>query len=195
MNLAKLSLLSVLLVELASSPAFGEDIPADEHPTYQNGTLTIPRIDTTDQIGKFQDVKLSVTEQGDWRLVDVKIPLGGPYVDTVQTVVTETFPFQVFLKVNGFFPTGCSSLGQISQRMKDKRFEVVMSAQNDTKPGYVCTANAPKFEKIIPLPVYDLSAGTYEYSLGGVFAINVDKEGSSPKTFIGTFNIPRDNKL
>jgi hypothetical protein len=196
MNLAKLSLLPILLVKLAVSPAFGKDFPENEHPTYQNGTLTIPRIDTADQIGKFQDVKLSLTEQGDWRLVDVKIPLGGPYVDTVQTVVTETFPFQVFLKVNGFFTDGCTFLGRIAQRVKDKRFEVVMSAQSDAKPPeYSCTANVPKFEKIISLPVYDLSAGTYEYSLGGVFAINVDKEGSSPKTFTGTFNIPRDNKL
>ncbi|MDD2816558.1 MAG: hypothetical protein PHP00_12635 [Thiotrichaceae bacterium] len=196
MNLAKLALLPALFIPLAFNPVFGEDIPADEYPTYQNGTLTIPRIDTADQSGKFQDVKLSLTEQGDWRLVDVKIPLGGPYVDTVQTVVTDTFPFQVFLKVNGFFTDGCTYLGRIAQRMKAKRFEVVMYAQNDNKPPeYSCTANAPQFEKIIPLPVYGLNAGTYEYSLGGVFVINVDKEGSSPKTFTGTFNIPRDNKL
>lgn len=202
MNLAKLSLLSTLLVELAFNPVFGEDFPVDEHPTYQNGILTIPFIDTADQIGKFQDVKLSLTEQGDWRLVDVKIPYEGVHVDplgtvvdTVQTVVTDTFPFQVFLKVNGFFTDGCTTMGRIAQRMKDKRFEVVMYAQDNSKPGYVCTANVPQFEKIIPLPVYGLSAGTYEYSLGGVLVFNIDKERSSPKTYTGTFNIPRDNKL
>jgi hypothetical protein len=194
MNLAKLSSLSMLLVELALNPAFGEDFPADEYPTYQNGILTIPRIDTTDQSGKFQDVKLSLTEQGDWRLVDVKIPYQDVHVDTIQTVVTETFPFQVFLKVNGSLGD-CTTMGRIAQRMKTKRFEIVMYAQNDIKPGEMCVGQVTKFEKIIPLPVYGLSSGTYEYSLGGVFTFNVDKQKFSPKTFTGTFNIPRDNKL
>ena len=195
MNLASLFVLPTLLVSLAFNPAVGGDFPADEHPTYQNGILTIPRVDTLDQLGKFQDVKLLLTEQGDWRLIDVKIPLAGPYVDTVQTVVTETFPFQVFLKVNGLFADGCTTMGRISQRVKANRFEIIMYDQRDAKPEDTCTQVVTRFEKIIPLPVYGLSAGTYEYSLSGVLSFNVDREGSSPKTFTGTFNIARDNKF
>lgn len=195
MNLSSLFVLPTLLISLIFNPVFGEDFPADEHPIYQGGILTIPRVDTLDQIGKFQDAKLLLTEQGDWRLVDVKIPLAGPYVETAQTVVTETFPFQVFLKVNGLFGDGCTTMGQITQRLKASRFEVVMYAQRNAKPEDICTAQVTMFEKIIPLPVYGLSAGTYEYSLSGVLSFNVGGEGASPKTFTGTFNIARDNKF
>jgi len=195
MNLTSLFVLPTLLISLAFNPVFGEDFPADEHPIYQGGILTIPRVDTSDQIGKFQDVKLLLTEQGDWRLIDVKIPLAGPHVETVETVVTETFPFQVFLKVKGFFPTGCTTMGRIAQRVKVNRFEIVMYDQRDAKPEDTCTQVVTRFEKIIPLPVYGLSAGTYEYSLSGVLSFNVDREGASPKTFAGTFNIVRDNKF
>lgn len=197
MNLISLFVvLPTLLTLLVFNPVFGEDFPADEHPIYQGGILTIPRVDTSDQIGKFQDVKLLLTEQGDWRLIDVKIPLAGPYVETVETVVTETFPLQVFLKVKGLFADGCTTMGRIAQRMKANRFEVVMYAQNDAKqPEETCTTQVTFFEKIIPLSVYGLSAGMYEYSLSGVLSFNVDREGASPKTFTGTFNIVRDNKF
>jgi len=192
MNLASLFVLPTLLISLVFNPVFGEDFPVDEHPIYQGGILTIPRVDTSDQVGKFQDVKLLLTEQGDWRLIDVKIPLAGLYVETVQTVVTETFPFQVFLKVNGSFSNGCITMGQIAQRMKANRFEIVMYDQNNAKqPEETCTAALVPFEKIIPLSVYGLSAGTYEYSLSGVRSL----DAIGTKTFTGTFNIPRDNKF
>lgn len=191
MNLASLFVLPTLLISLAFNPVFGEDFPADEHPIYQGGILTIPRIDTSDQVGKFQDVKLLLTEQGDWRLIDVKIPLAGLYVETVQTVITETFPFQVFLKVNGSFASGCTTMGRIAQRMKANRFEIVMYDQYNAKPQETCIAALVPFEKIIPLSVYGLSAGTYEYNLNGV--LSLDAVGT--KTFTGTFNIARDNKF
>ncbi len=46
------------------------------------------------------------------------------------------------------------------------------------------------FEKIIPLSVYGLSSGTYQYSLNGVVVVASDNVALT-----GTFVLTRDNKL
>jgi hypothetical protein len=200
MNSAKIFFFLATLISLAVSPVFGESSPVGEYPSYQNGILTIPRVDTSEQAGTFQDVKIQLTEQGDWRLTDFKAagtpPLTAkPYVDTVEIIVTETFPVQVFLKVRGRFPDLCIVLGKTFQRLKDNRFEVVMYAEDDLKPGQICVLAVRLFEKIIPLPVYGLSAGTYGYSLSGVLGFEATPEGVIPKTFTDTFGLAKDNKF
>lgn len=200
MKSAKIFFLAGMLISLAVSPVFGESLPESEYPSYQNGILTIPRVDTSEQAGTFQDVKIQLTEQGDWRLTDFKAagtpPLAAkPYVDTVKIIVTETFPVQVFLKVRGMFPELCTVLGKTSQRLKDNRFEVVMYAENYLKPGQMCVWQVVIFEKIIPLLVYGLSAGTYEYSLSGVLSFDTGGRPPYPNTFTGTFELARDNKF
>ncbi len=202
MKSAKIFFLSVMLISLAAvGTVFGDDLAGD-YPSYQDGILTIPRVDTSGQAGTFQDVKIQLTEQGDWRLTDFKAVgrvvgtsvLIRPIADTVETIVTDTFPVQVFLKVKGVFTNGCTEMGKIPQRLKDNRFEVVMYAERHN-PEDTCTANVVDFEKIIPLSVYGLSAGTYEYSLSGVRIFGTAGEGTLPKTFTGTFSLAKDNKF
>ena len=48
---------------------------------------------------------------------------------------------------------------------------------------------------MIPLSVYGLSAGTYEYSLSGVSIFGSAGEGVLPKTFTGKFELAKDNKF
>lgn len=199
MKSAKIFFLSVMLISLAAATTvFGED-PAGTYPTYQDGILTIPRIDTSEQLGIVQDAKLRLTEQGDWRLTEFKAAgtsvLTRPTVETVETIVTDTFPVQVFLKVSGLFTNGCTVMGKIPQRLKDNRFEVIMYAERHNPEDTTCAAIVVYFEEIIPLSVYGLSAGTYEYNLSGISVFGTSGEGVIPKTFTGTFELAKDNKF
>ncbi len=91
-------------------------------------------------------------------------------------------PVQVFLNIDGDLFLRCSDLGQISQKLIDNRFEVLIhDGPSNIGPGDGCGDATKPFEKIIPLSVYGLSAGTYEYSVNG---------GN-----IGTFTLTVDNKL
>ncbi|MBF0375871.1 MAG: hypothetical protein HQK72_00125 [Desulfamplus sp.] len=202
MKSAKILYLLGMLIVLAVSPVSGESLPAGEYPGYQTviqtgiqtGILTIPCVDTPEQPCMFQDAKFQLTEKGGWSLTDYKVsgqsPFTSPFAYNVEIIVTETFPVQVFLKVKVFFPYKGPKIGRIPQRLKDNRFEVVMYA--------VGTAGLPLveyFEEIIPLSVYGLSAGTYEYSLSGLRVFAKPDIGSYLKTFTGTFVLTRDNKF
>jgi hypothetical protein len=174
-----------------------EEIPIG-NPTYQDGIITIPIIDTPEQTGTFQDVTLQLTEQGECYVQDFKaigsFPLTRPYVETVELIVTESFPIQVFLKVNGLLSDGCMAMGKISQRLTKNQFEVIMFAENTVDLStHACTMDVTYFEKTIPLPVYGLSTGTYEYSLGNVLTLST--RPASEKTFTGTFELTQDNIL
>jgi hypothetical protein len=157
------------------------------YPIYRDGTLIIPRVDTDAQAGNFQDTTFqfdSVTNT--WRLLDYKetalVPGQRLVPDAVEVLVTDSSPIQVFLKVSGSSGpvSPCSEFGQINQRLDTNRFEItihVVTGLND----FVCAAMAVPYEKIIPLEVYGLPAGTYEYSVNGEHT--------------GTFSLTRDNTL
>ncbi|MCE7914234.1 MAG: hypothetical protein DYH15_05990 [Nitrosomonas sp. PRO4] len=152
--------------------AFSQNAPVTGYPTYRDGILTIPRVDTDAQVGNFQDAIFQFDNiTNTWRLLDYMettiAPGRGLVPDTVELIVTSTLPIQVFLKINGFTaPSPCSEFGQINQRLKTNKFEVTMHVV----PGpndITCATIVVPYEKIIPLAVYGLPAGTYEYSLNG----------------------------
>ncbi len=154
-------------------------------PSYQDGILTIPRVDTPEQAGNFQDAMFQFDDQaGVWRLLDYKVKkINVPLENTnVELIITDSFPVQVFLKVSGEFSSDCGYFFINNKRLKDGRFEVIMhiSSVQSTNQLSCFTAVTP-FEEIIPLSVYGLNAGTYEYSING---------GD-----IGTFTLTEDNKL
>ncbi len=163
---------------------------ANDFPTYQDGELVIPRVDTPNQAGNFQDAMFQFDSQtGTWKLLgfrDMTITpgQGGLFIDQVEIIVTNDVPVQVFLKVTGQ-DGSCGGLGQVNQRLKNNHFEVAMSIA-PFPVDHACTAEVRQFEKIVPLNVYDLPAGIYEYSV--VNAANID-------IGTGTFTLAEDNKL
>lgn len=167
------------------TPAFSESTLDIEHPLYQDGKLTIPRVDTPAQAGRYQDVQLQFnTAANAWTLTNFRdsliVPGQGVYLDQVEIIVIESFPVQVLLKVSGNFPNGCGGFGQINQRMQGNKFEIAMHHAL-IPPGTFCTAALVPFEKIVPLPVYGLPTGAYEYSVNGELT--------------GTFSLSKDNQL
>lgn len=172
--------------------AWGADISE-----YKNGLLTIPSVSTAEQVGMYQDVTFKLTEQGLWQLLNLRTigvgmvtsGLGLTFLGRVDMIKTDSFPVQVFLRVDGVLDD-CfdSSLGRINQRLENNRFDVAITYNSFvSRPppppgqGVACTAGLSSFFKTIPLPVYGLSAGIYSYSVNG--KIN------------GTFELTADNKL
>ncbi|MGZ4969756.1 MAG: hypothetical protein ACXV8O_14425 [Methylobacter sp.] len=157
--------------------------------------MTIPSINTAEQVGKYQDVVLKPTAEGTWQLLNLKetamINTGRGLtfapVNKVEVTTTSSFPTQVFLKLSGEF-SGCGNLSQVAhQRLEGNHFEVVLNTVYPTDGEMiVCLAAIMPFAKTVPLPVYGLKAGTYTYSVNG--ATNSNANGLT-----GTFNLTADN--
>ena len=141
------------------------------HPVMDEGLLTIPSIDTPDQLGKFQDIVLKPLSDGTWQLVEgTTIDTGTSYapITKVKLITTNSVPRQVFLKISGSFPDECWSLGKVLHRLNGKAFEVNVFAHyagGDGSGG--CSISANSFTKTLALPVYGLRAGTYSYNVNG----------------------------
>jgi hypothetical protein len=192
MYLSNFFCLAIVASLLSMCSAFAENKPTDSYPTYQDGILTIPRVDTPDQAGNYLNATFKHIGQNTWELQGFKTanvyPLEKAPIGKVKIVITDSFPVQVFLNVQGWIG-GCLYLGQINQRLVNNRFEVTIHAEeihtglpNFPPDTYFCTMEARSFEKNIPLPVYDLSAGRYEYSING-------------DDYVGTFTLAKDNRL
>lgn len=138
-------------------------------PSYKNGVLTIPRVDTPDQIGDYQDATLKFDSQlNAWVLQDVnpaKFNSANPRIKSVNVfVIDDSFPTQVFLQVVGDYT--CGELGQINTGREENLFEVQISVI-PTPPGQLCFQNITEFVRVIQLDVYRLDAGDYQYSING----------------------------
>jgi hypothetical protein len=159
---------------------------SSDYPSYSNGILTLPLVDTDEQPGLFQNAIFQFDPAiNAWRLQSfATTPASSIFSlskDGIAAIVTNTLPAQVFLKVNGSFSDPCWEIGKVSQRLQENHFEVILHV-NSTIPrdGTVaCAAMIGTFEKIVPLQVYGLPAGIYEYRVNG------------EKT--GTFVLPQDN--
>lgn len=156
-----------------------------EAPVFQDGLLTIPTVNTPNQVGQYQAVTFEFTAQDGWQLLDFKeVGTRGlgldAMIEAVELVKTDTVPVQVLLRVTGYFSDGCPSLGQINHRLEGNQFEVVIHSNTETELLLACTAAIVPFRKTIPLPVYGLSAGTYTYLVNGnnsgTFDLAVDNE-------------------
>ncbi len=168
---------------------------ADDNAIYEEGLLTIPSIDTADQVGKYQDVQLKPTAEGTWQLLSLKemamVTTGSGFtfadIDTVEVITTSSFPTQVFLKLFGLNPN-CGRLSPIvHQRFDGNHFEVVPQVSQVLETEGIATSGCyvTTFTKTIPLPVYGLKAGTYSYS---VASANPNASGLT-----GTFKLTADN--
>jgi hypothetical protein len=158
----------------------------EEIPIFNGDTLRIPAVDSLEKSGEFQDVIFKFNEQGEWLLLDYKVgkEIHVQEIENVELIKTETFPIQVFLKISGNFTSGCQKVGKIKHKQIENNFNVVIYYDNDEKFSsgeFTCTAGFVPFTRVIPLPVYSLKEGEYQYT------VNSD--------FTGIFNLGSDNEL
>lgn len=183
---------TIVTAFLLTNPVFSEELPTlfstFEHPTYRDGTLYIPRVDTEQQAGNYLGATLQFdSASGMWKLVDFfdAFPPGGGVnmllnPEKIEVIVIDSSPIQVFLKASVKFGDGCVRYGSINQRQTGNTFEIVMHKNHGIHPTVIC-ADPITDERVIPLQVYGLPADTYEYIVNG------------KKT--GTFTLSKDNTL
>ncbi|NRF66354.1 hypothetical protein HLB44_05090 [Aquincola sp. S2] len=149
---------------------------ANDAPDFENGRLTLPRVDTPQQVGRFQDGVLEATSDGVFGLRSVQelgkgrlAPVLG--ISTVEVIKTASAPAAVFVRVSGAEP-GCGFAGpaRAHQRRVGTSFEVQVSVPyvNPIDMPQVCPANIRPFRITVPLAVYGAQAGTYGVTVNGV---------------------------
>ncbi len=159
-------------------------VSKEKRPYFDGQLLTLPTVESPDLNAVFQDVKFQMTEQGEWLLLDYNTAVEILPIESVELISTETFPSQIFLKVSGTFFNGCSQVGQVQHNLVDNLFEVSIYYQYPDgflESEMACGAVLVPFNKIIPLPVYGLKAGAYQYRVNGGFQ--------------GIFHLVQDNVL
>jgi hypothetical protein len=184
----RLSQLSIVdYVQRSGTTIIGSAQPEvdGEHATYLYGVLTIPRVDTTEQVGQYQDAKLSLQADGSWKLDELRAfgnsGLAKVPIESVEVVKTDGFPMGVYLRTIGWAsPCGYQGKARVQQRQTGTHFDIALSVPVlVSDEPYACTANVEYVRLTIPLEVYGLAAGTYTYSVNGVS---------------GSFSLSSDNK-
>jgi hypothetical protein len=178
------------LSEITTVASFNKSGNNVSRPLFQNNILSLPSVDTVDQIVKYQDVKFKLNADGSWQLLQFNT-LGaiGPspflffmHLALVELVSTLTTPKQFFLKLNGGFNNTCDANADktINVNLQNHIFNVVFTISRDASEE--CTDASITFQEVVPLPVVNLSAGSYSYVVNG-------------GQFSGTFTLDTDNKL
>lgn len=176
---------SAYLVLSAASVLCSAAAIAADNPSYNSTVLTIPRVDSPNQIGLYQDVVLQYSAQSGFTITSMN-ELGKSTVynvGTVQTVEVKksgTLPVSVYLQVSGF-ANSCDFNGpaRAHQRLQGTRFDVNISASHlhPVMWPVACTANVRPFKLTVPLEVYGLAAGSYSYNVNGIsgsFSLDAD---------------------
>ncbi len=143
--------------------------------------LSIPNIEVNGKMGVYQDVKLEHSRVGDWKVMDFQRGRHVQEIAEVHLIQTKDFPVQVFLKISGLFNNSCQSLGRVEDKLTENFFDVSVFYGGDDfqDANRYCLMVMMPFTKIIPLPVYGLSSGSYHYTIND--------------NFVGSFTLERDN--
>lgn len=150
-------------------------------PHYNNESLKVPVVDADTQPALFQDGEFVFDASiNAWRLVTFRVtPVIEKLIKNVELIKTDSNPAQVFLKISAP-DIACNTPGRIGMRKTGNRFDV-SAGFTSPPPGTACAAVVVPFEVTVPLPVFGLPAGIYEY--------NVNSE------FVGSFELTEDNTL
>ncbi len=180
---------------LVAAIAFSYAAYAQDSATFDNRkTVTIPRIDTPEQIAQYQNITFELdSNTNTWKLTGGNIlnsqtpgyQVGTINLDKVEVVKTTSFPVGVYLKAISANVHGCPMMDSIRiyHKLVGSRFYVNISVpryvNDNDNPLYLCTADVKPLNKTIVLPVYGLAAGTYSYDVNGItgtFAIDADNK-------------------
>lgn len=150
-------------------------------PHYNNESLKVPVVDADTQPALFQDGEFVFDASiNAWRLVTFRVtPVIEKLIKNVELIKTDSNPAQVFLKISAP-DIACNTPGRIGMRKTGNRFDV-SAGFTPPPPGTACATVVVPFEVTVPLPVFGLPAGIYEY--------NVNSE------FVGSFELTEDNTL
>ena len=133
---------------------------AENAPRFENGILTIPRVDTPEQIGQYQNIQFKLSTEGQWKLIAANTGHQAQ-VDDITIQILESFPVQIHVQVSGNLPTPCHELGPIYQRFSDNAFEIAIYV-TQLQTFVACAQVLEPFQTAIPLDVFGLPQGRYQ---------------------------------
>ncbi|MBB1487243.1 hypothetical protein [Oceanospirillum sediminis] len=166
--------------ENTSLPDPNNSVAAD-YPVYSNNTLTIPTVGSDNNPATYLDVELVQTEAGKWQLTQARQSTLIDVIENVEVVKVDSFPVQIFLRLTGTFNNGCGQFGKVISEQENNLFQLSVYYEWYDEAVTLCTENLVPFDHLIPLTVYDLDAGEYQYTLN--------------KNFSGSFLLEQDNRL
>ena len=141
-------------------------VNADELPSFDNRILTIPVVNTPDQLGKYEQVQFQLADDGRWDLLTYSQPQRAP-VDIISIESLESFPVHVKGNVSGYLPNGCYEIGQTYVSREDNQFIVAIN-MSIPDPELACTQALVPYDLTVPLDVYGLTAGIYLVDVNSV---------------------------
>jgi inhibitor of cysteine peptidase len=97
-------------------------------------------------------------------------------VDSIQIVITESFPVQISVVAKGHLPDNCTLINQVTEERNNNTL-IVKILTTSQPTGKNCTHTAQTFEEIIPLSVIGLKAGIYAVKVNEItdtFELGID---------------------
>lgn len=142
----------------------------DQSPRFQNGVLSIPAVDTGEEISKYSGVTFMPNPDGSWKLNAFKqsgVNSVLAPISSVTVIKSNSQPVQVYLRIKGEFTNGCGKLGRVDIRLINNVFNIRLNDVHDYGKQMICTQAIKPFVKDIAMPVFELKAGTYNYTING----------------------------
>lgn len=165
--------LSILFLGSQSMPVLAQPTNASLNKD-EIYTLEIPAVDFDSTPGNFQKVIFqSQDSELTWTLISAYIGEEMNLIHSAELVKTSEIPVQVFVKVSGAIAT-CLKVGQHAIMQTGNSFDIRLYYDPESIPpqGVACADHVISFVKVIPLQVYGLDAGTYNYSVNGKLSGN-----------------------
>lgn len=97
-------------------------------------------------------------------------------VESIQIVITESFPVQISVVAKGHLPDNCTLINQVIEERNNNTL-IVKILTTSQPTGKNCTHTAQTFEEIIPLSVIGLKAGIYAVKVNEItdtFELGID---------------------
>ncbi len=101
-------------------------------------------------------------------------------VESIDILIAESFPVQVFALLRGYVGDGCTKITGITSRGPVGR-TFYIDITTHRPPGAICTQVLIAFERNVPLGAYGLAAGTYEVIAGGARASFTLQQDNKPQ--------------
>lgn len=114
-----------------------------------------------------------------------ELEAGTAEIETMEVVVTDTTPVQVYVKVTGNLPDSCTQLGDPSARF-DGTSAYVVEIPTTRDPQAICAETPVPYDVLVPLDVVARPAGIYTITAGdqtGEFTLAVDNVMSGEAAF------------
>ena len=106
------------------------------------------------------------------------IPTDNAVIESVEFAMLESFPVQANAIIKGVLPNNCTLISEVNQAKNGDEFTIVLVTTQES--GAMCVDQPEPFEKIVPLDILGLTAGTYTVTVSGdntvsnTFALTVD---------------------